>query len=108
MDVTFISIFLSASLISISCFVIAYLIVVKQKRNLINSWDDSAFSNPQKAAQIIGVSIVILGISVLLSAIAWGASLISFVSALFIAGLSVSLPLIGEFIAELMYSNKRS
>ena len=56
---------------SLPCIVLGYLIAVKQKHGLIAGWDKSKISNPKAFAELIGYSVLSLGILIAMIGGAW-------------------------------------
>jgi hypothetical protein len=48
------------------CAVAGYFISFKQQRGLISGWDDAKYKDPQKAAKIIGNSLLLLSVIILI------------------------------------------
>jgi len=56
---------------ALPCIVLGYLIAVKQKRELIAGWDESKVPNPKAFANLIGYSILSLGILIAVIGGSW-------------------------------------
>jgi hypothetical protein len=54
---------------ALPCFISGFFMAIKQKRGLIASWNDNWFSDPVKAANILGYSMFVCSFILLLSSI---------------------------------------
>ena len=92
---------------AIPCMVFGYLIAVKQKRTLINSWNDENCTNPRLAAQIIGFNLVLTGMIIACAVIAGATGVLTLSGVGICFGVAVVLPLLANFYAEMKFFHHR-
>ncbi len=92
-------------LAGIPSMVLGYLIGVKQKRTLINSWDDAHCTHPKLAGQIIGCSVFLAGVILSGGAIAGAIGLLTLTQVGVSLAVAVVLPLLANFYAEMKFFN---
>jgi len=88
---------LVAAIIGLFCgiplMVLGYLVGIKQKRNLLSSWDDMSYSDPKLVGFIMGTSVFITGLLILLASVAFILNILSMLQALLVISSSVVIPL---------------
>ena len=92
---------------AIPCMVFGYLIALKQKRTLINSWNDENCTNPRLAAQIIGFNLVLTGMIIACAVIAGATGVLTLSGVGICFGVPVVLPLLANFYGEMKFCNHR-
>ncbi|WP_027671650.1 hypothetical protein [Rheinheimera baltica] len=98
---------LAAALFGLFCgipfMVMGYLIGVKQKRNLLASWDDSSYSDPVLVGKIMGASVFIMGLLIFASCVGVITNLLSMIHAGVILCLSAVTPLLAALYVNVMH-----
>ncbi|MCC5451909.1 hypothetical protein LMJ53_09260 [Rheinheimera sp. UJ51] len=88
---------LVAAIVGLFCgiplMVLGYLVGIKQKRNLLSSWDDMSYSDPKLVGFIMGTSVFITGLLILLASVAFILNILSMLQALLVISSSVVIPL---------------
>lgn len=88
---------LVAAIVGLFCgiplMVLGYLVGIKQKRNLLSSWDDMSFSDPKLVGFIMGTSVFITGLLILLASVAFIFNFLSMLQAIIIMSSSVAITL---------------
>lgn len=65
------------------CLVCGYLIAYRGRRNLISGWNDTSYSNPERASKIVGISLIIMALLLALSTVFWSTQIINEVTLLY-------------------------
>lgn len=88
---------LVAAIVGLFCgiplMVLGYLVGIKQKRNLLSSWDDMSYSDPKLVGFIMGTSVFTTGLLILLASVAFILNILSMLQALLVISSSVVIPL---------------
>ena len=87
----------------VPCVVLGYLIIVKQKRNLIAGWDESKIFSPQEFASIVGWSLIVLAFFLTAVIVLWGMGSISESEFAFYLFVVSTIPLVGVVYARRKY-----
>ena len=86
-----------AAIVGLFCgiplMVLGYLVGIKQKRNLLSSWDDMAYSDPNLVGFIMGISVLVTGLLIFLASVAFIFNFLSMLQAILIMSSSVVIPL---------------
>ena len=83
---------------------LGYLIGVKQKRNLLASWSDLSYSDPELVGKIMGASVFFMGLLILASSAGFIMNLLSVMQGGLILCFSVVSPLLAALYVNVMYS----
>ncbi len=108
MDDMFLLISLVILLLSIPCLVLAYLVGIKQKRSLISSFDETAYNDPRRVAQIIGFGVFLTGFLTAISVIAWGMGMISLTHVGIVFCIAVAAPLFTSLYTQIVCTCEKS
>jgi hypothetical protein len=84
------------------CAVAGYYISIKQNRGLISGWDDSKYTDPQRAATVVGNILMLLSIIIFIFTILYGIELVPKFFVNYFVMVVIILP-----IGSLVYVNKK-
>ncbi len=88
----------------IPCMALGYLIMVKQKRNLLASWDDMSYTDPKLVGTIMGASVFIMGLLILMSSAGFIVNFLSMLEAILIMSFSVVTPLVAALYVNIKHT----
>jgi len=78
----------------IPLMVLGYLVGINQKRNLLSSWDNMAYDDPNLVGFIMGISVFITGLLILVASVAFIFNYLSMLQAILIMSSAVAIPLL--------------
>ena len=94
--------------IALACILVGYLIAVKQKRVLIAGWDESKVSNPVAYAQLVGYSVLSLGLLLVAISIIGYLGIVPPIGIAILLFISSLIPVVCAFMANRTYGNSDS
>lgn len=97
-----------ATIVGVFCgiplMILGYLVAVKQKRNLLSSWDDMAYRDAKLVGLIMGSSVFTTGLLILMASAAFSLSFLSLLQALLVMSVSVVIPLLAALYVNIKHT----